>query len=195
MDQGGRLTLQPSDVFLLLLIGNVVGDHVLELDVQTTLLQVAAPECNQLRVEVLSGGTGVEALAGPVLLGGLGVGGGGVLEVRDLLDLEIAILDDGLDQQSAVIGLLDSDVDASREGGRQDFILAVGVAALLGLGLVVTLIAQGFVRKLIRGILGDVVNVGDGKGNTNAAQKKKMSMTGRQMKRPEQLTSRCQRSW
>lgn len=162
-----KLTLQPPNVLLLLLEGNVVGDHVLELDVQTTLLEVTAPEGDQVRVEVLSRRTGVETLASPVLLSGVGVGDLRILEVGDLLDLKIAILNDGLDQQGTVLGLLDSDVDAGGECGRQDLVFTLGVAAFLALALQVALVGKSFVGELVPGILGDVVNVGDGEGNAD----------------------------
>ena len=97
----------------------------------------------------------------------MGVGDLRILEVGDLLDLKIAILDDGLDQQGAVLGLLDSDVDAGGECGRQDLVFALGIASFLALALQVALVGKSFVGELVPGILGDVVNVGDGEGNAD----------------------------
>jgi hypothetical protein len=163
--RAGKLTIQPANVLLLLLERNVVGDHVLELKVQATLLEVAAPEGEELGVEVLSGGTCVEALAGPVLLSGLGVGDLSVLEVRDLLNLEVTVLNDGLDQESTAAGLLNGDVDAGGEGRGKDLVLA-----LSGLVLVVALVGESIIGELVHGVLGEVVDVGDGESDTDARE-------------------------
>lgn len=162
--------LQPRDVLLLLLVGNVVGDHGLELNVKTTLLEVAAPESNQLGVQVLGGRAGVEALAGPVLLSGLGVGGLGILKVGDLLNLEVTVLDDSLDQEGAVGGLLNGDSQASGEGGGQNVVLALELALVLL--LVGGLVGQSVVGQVVHGVLGEVVDIGDSEGNTDAIRSK-----------------------
>lgn len=163
----GKLTVQPTDILLLLLESNVVGDHVLELEVQTTLLEVAAPESNQLRVKVLSRGAGVKALASPVLLSSVGIGDFGVGEVGDLLDLEVAVLDNGLDEESTVVGLLDGDVEASGEGRRENFVLALGLVLL---GLILALVAESLVGQVVHRVLGQVVDVGNGEGDADAVQ-------------------------
>lgn len=111
------LTLEPANVFLLLLNLDIVRDHVGKLSVNTPLLEETLQESLQVLIQVLKRRTSVEALSSPVLLGSLGVGKVGLLEVGNLLDLEETVLGDCLDQKSAVAGLLDGDVDAGREAG------------------------------------------------------------------------------
>lgn len=159
--------LQPGNVLLLLLESNVVGDHILELNVETTLFEVAAPEGQELGVEVLSGRAGVEALASPVLLGSVSVGDLGILEVGDLLDLQVTVLDDSLDQESSLVGLLDGNVKAGGEGRGEDLVLALNVAALV---VVLGLVTKSVIVKVIHGVLGEIVNIGDGESNADTVQ-------------------------
>lgn len=85
----------------------------------------------------------------------------------DLLDLEDTVLDDSLDEQGTVVGLLNSDVNASREAG-------LGVLKVLGalllvalvIVLVVQVIGQGGVIKVL--LLTDVLDVGDGEADADA---------------------------
>lgn len=108
-------TLKPANVLLLLLNLDVVGDHVGKLSVDAPLVEVALEEGLQVLIEVLEGRTSVHALSGPVLLGSLSVGQVGLVEVGDLLNLEQAVLSNSLDQEGAVAGLLNGDVDTGRE--------------------------------------------------------------------------------
>lgn len=115
----------------------------------------------------------------------------GLGEVRDLLDLEDAVLGDGLDQEGTGTRLLNSHVDAAREAGLKvpiqvfvqfavggrDAVLRVGantagLAALVnGVGgtLVVHLVRKSRVIPLL--LLGQVLEVGNGEGDTDAEQK------------------------
>lgn len=179
-----RLTLEPANVFLLLLHLDVVGDHVGELGVNASLLEITLHESLQVLIEVLEGWAGVQALAGPVLLGSLSVGQIGLGEVGDLLDLEQTVLSDSLDQKGAGAGLLDGDVHASGEAGLQVAVqviqLAIGGsdavlgvlghvtgAALVGrlvTGLEIHLVEGGIVKVLL---LGQVLKVGNGESEAD----------------------------
>jgi hypothetical protein len=154
-------------VLLLLLDGDVVRNHVSELGIKAAVLEVAVPEALEVLVEVLEGRTSVEALASPVLLGSLGLSKLGLGEVGDLFDLEDTVLNDGLDEKSTVVGLLNSDVHAGREAGLGllEFLSAILLAALVII-LVVQVISQAGVIELL--LLTDVLDVGDGKTDTDA---------------------------
>lgn len=82
--------------------------------------------------------------------------------MRDLLNLEVAILDDSLDKKSTAVGLLNGHVDAGGEGRGEDLVLA-----LRGLVLV-ALVGESLIGEVIHRVLGKVVDVGDSKGNTDA---------------------------
>jgi hypothetical protein len=185
-----KLTLEPANVFLLLLDLNVVGNHVGELGVDASLLEVALEEGLQVLVKVLERRTSVEALSGPVLLGSLGVGEVGLGEVRHLLDLEETILGNGLDQERTVAGLFDGDVDTSRKAGlhitvqivhfavsRSNAILGVlsnstGGTATLVSGLValeVHLIGESAVIEIL--LFAQVLKVGDREGESDPVRR------------------------
>lgn len=80
----------------------------------------------------------------------------------NLLDLEDTVLDDGLDQESAVAGLLNGDIDAGGEAG-------LGLLELFGalvLVLEIQLVAEGGIVEFV--LLADVLDVGDGEADANA---------------------------
>ena len=80
----------------------------------------------------------------------------------NLLDLEDTVLNDGLDQEGAVAGLLDGDVNAGGEAG-------LGLLELLStlvLVLEVQLIAEGGIVEFV--LLADVLDVGDGEADADA---------------------------
>lgn len=203
------LTLEPANVFLLLLNLDVVRDHVGELSVNTTLLKVTLQESLQVLIQVLEWRASVEALSSPVLLSSLGVGKVGLLEVRNLLDLEETVLRDGLDQKGTVAGLLDGDVDTGREAGLdvalQGVHLTVGGsdavlgmlrdvtrAALVG-SLVATLIVQLVTKSVVElFLLGQVLEVGDGEGEADPVQGGVLLRVGYlPRKGKKELTPRC----
>lgn len=179
------LTLEPANVFLLLLDLDVVGDHVGKLCVNASLLEVTLEVALEVLIQVLEGRTSVEALSSPVLLSGLGVGQVGLREVRNFLNLEEAILSNGLDQESTVAGLLNGDVDTCREArfdvavqliqltvGGSDTVLGVllrnAASAALVSGLVaieVHLVSESAIVEVF--LLAQVLEVGDGESETN----------------------------
>jgi hypothetical protein len=155
-------TLQPADVLLLLLDGDIVRNHSGKLGVDAAVLNVTVPEALEVLIKVLKGRAGVEALAIPVLLGGLGLGELGLGEVRDFLDLEHTVLDDGLDEESTVVGLLNGDVDTGREAGVGVVHFLVTLLAFLEIHL----IGQRGVIEVF--LLTDVLDVGDGEADADA---------------------------
>ena len=178
------LTVEPANVFLLLLDLDVIRNHVCEFCVDASLLKVALQESLQVLVQVLEWRASIEALSGPVLLGSLGVRKIGLRKVRDLLDLEETILCDRLDQNGTVSGLLDGHVNARREArlevtvqgviftiGGSDTVLSVLSNAAAGLvsGLVTTLIlrliAKGSVIEIV--LFAQVLKVGNGESETD----------------------------
>lgn len=178
------LTVEPANVFLLLLDLDVIRNHVCEFCVDASLLKVALQESLQVLVQVLEWRASIEALSGPVLLGSLGVRKIGLRKVRDLLDLEETILCDRLDQNGTVSGLLDGHVNARREArlevtvqgviftiGGGDTVLSVLSNAAAGLvsGLVTTLIlhlvVKGSVIKIV--LFAQVLKVGNGESETD----------------------------
>lgn len=179
------LTLEPANVFLLLLNLNVIGDHVGKLCVDTPLVQVALQEALQVLVQVLERRTCVQTLSCPVLLGSLGVGKVRLVEVRDLLNLEQTVLGDGLDQKSAVAGLFDSHVDTRREArlhvtfqgvnvtvGGSDTVLSVlgnvTARALVGrlVSVVVHLVRKSSIIEIL--LFAQVLKVGNGEGEADS---------------------------
>lgn len=176
-------TLEPANVLLLLLNLDVVGDHVGKLSVDAPLVEVALEEGLQVLIEVLEGRTSVHALSGPVLLGSLSVGQVGLVEVGDLLNLEQAVLSNSLDQEGAVAGLLNGDVDTGREARLKVAVQFISLAvsgsdtvfgvlrdvarAALVDGLVATevhLIESSVIEVLL---LAQVLKVGDGEGEAD----------------------------
>lgn len=123
---GRKLTLEPADVFLLLLDLDVVGNHVGKLGVDAALLKVALKVGLQILVQVLERRTGVKTLPSPVLLSGDSVGQVGLGEEGDFLNLEQAVLGKGLNKEGTVSGLLDGDIYARREARFQVLLLTVG---------------------------------------------------------------------
>jgi hypothetical protein len=178
-----RLTLEPADIFLLLLNLDVVGDHVGKLGVDAALLKVTLKVRLQILIEVLEGRAGVQALAGPVLLSGNSMGKVGLGEEGNFFDLEKAILSEGLDEEGAVAGLLNGHIDARGEAGLEvtvnivklavsggDAVLGVlcDVSATAGVDGLVTLEVEIVGEAGIKVILfAQVLEVGDSKCKAN----------------------------
>lgn len=151
-------------VLLLLLDRDVVRDHGSQLGIDATVLDVAVPETLEVLVEVLERRAGVEALAIPVLLSSLSLGKLSLGKVGDFLDLENAVLDDGLNEEGAFGGLLNSDVDASGEarlGVLEILIVLLDV-------LVIHIIAEGGLIEVF--LFADVLDVGDGEADADAGR-------------------------
>lgn len=180
-----ELTLEPANVFLLLLNLNVIGDHVGKLCVDTPLVQIALQEALQVLIQVLKRRTSVQALSSPVLLGSLCVSKFRLVEVGDLLDLEQTVLGDGLDQKSAIAGLLDSHVDTRREAGLHVTVQGVNITvggsdtvlgmlgnitarALVGrlVSIVVHLVRKSSVIEIL--LFAQILKVGNGEGETDS---------------------------
>ena len=80
----------------------------------------------------------------------------------NLFDLEDTVLNDGLDQEGAVAGLLDGDVNAGGEAGLGLFELLSSLVLVLE----VQLIAEGGIVEFV--LLADVLDVGDGEADADA---------------------------
>lgn len=183
-----ELTLEPADIFLLFLDLDIVRNDVGELSVDASFLEVSLNVALQVLIEVLERRTGIQALSSPVLLGGLGMGQVGLVEVGDLLDLENTILSNSLDQQSTGSGLLNSHVDTGREAGLQVTVqvviqLAVGgshavlsvrrdvtrrTALVDWLVLVIQLIGESGIVEVL--LLTQVLKVRNGESDTDTKQ-------------------------
>lgn len=178
------LTLEPGNVFFLLLNLDIIRDHSSQFGIDASLLEIPVQERLQGFVQVPERRTRINALSSPVLLGSLGVGKVGLGEVREILDLEVAVLNDGLDQKGALAGFLDGDVDTGREVGfvrfesihatigRGETVLGVlgrstvGVSLVDGSVAVEILIGQSVVIKHVL-LFGQVPDVGDGEVKTD----------------------------
>lgn len=179
------LTLEPANVFFLFLDLDVIRNHVCELCVNTSLLEVALQESLQVLIQVFERRTSVQALSRPVLLGRLGVGKLRLRKVRDFLDLEKTVLGNALDQEGTVPGLLNSHVNACREAGLVVTVQRVGFTVrgsdtVLGVlsntttvgsvgGLVATFVVQFTTKSSVIEIilLAQVLEIGNGKSEAD----------------------------
>lgn len=120
-----RLTLQPPNVFLLLLVVNVVGNEQSHAGVDAAILDVLLEEDLEVLIQLVEVRTGIQCLPRPALLRSLRFGKVGVRKVSDILDDDITILHSGLDRESALARTLDADVGTGGEALSGLFIVLV----------------------------------------------------------------------
>lgn len=112
--------LQPANVLLLLLNINVLGNEDGKIGVDTPLVEVGLEESLELLVELREGRAGVHLLGGEGLVGDLGLGEVGGVEVGDGLDLEGTAVGYEVDAEGTGVllaGARDQDVDVGGESG------------------------------------------------------------------------------
>ena len=125
--------VQPPNVFLLLLVVNIIGDEQGHTGVDAALFEVLLKQDLEVLVEVVERRAGVQGAPGPVLLRGRGIGEIGRREIPKVFDQEVAVLSGGIDGKSSLAGSLDTNVGMCGEALLLH-ILVVLVIELLTIG-------------------------------------------------------------
>lgn len=158
--------LQPPDVLLLLLHVNVIRYEDSQGSVDTSLIQVSLQKHLQVLVEVAEWWADVQILSLMYLVGGLGVCVCSIGIVVYVVDDDHAILYDGLDGQSTLVGFLNDDVQACWERWVLLLLAFCALLALLFGGLaLVGFVAHGWVLVVCFWVEG--VEVCDGEGDSD----------------------------
>jgi hypothetical protein len=153
-----RLTVQPPDVLLLLLVVYVVRDEEGQARVDAALLEVLLEQDLEVLVEVAEGRARVQGAPLPVLLGSLGVGQVGLGEVVQVLDDKVTVLSGRLNGERTLARALNVDADAG--GETLAGVLVVLVVKLLAVSGGVAVVGHADVAILGMAVRGSTLGVG-----------------------------------